>query len=120
MSRPLIGITANQSLINDTYAVQATGVRNIEAIVEASGCMAVVIPGDPNAIDTDTLMGMLDGVLLTGGRPNVHPSYYGHEETEGHGPFDRGRDDALFQRFYANHGFKRTGGPDRMSRHRLG
>lgn len=95
MSRPLIGITANQSLINDTYAVQATGVRNIEAIVEASGCMAVVIPGSPDAIDTDTLMGMLDGVLLTGGRPNVHPSYYGHEETEGHGPFDRGRDDVV-------------------------
>lgn len=95
MSRPLIGIASNQSMINDTYIVQATGLRNIEAIVEAADCNAIIIPGDPNAIDTDTLLGILDGVLLTGGRPNVHPSYYGHEETEGHGPFDRGRDDVV-------------------------
>ena len=95
MSRPLIGIAANQSMINDTYHVQATGLRNVEAIVEAADCNAIIIPGDPDAIDTDTLMGILDGVLLTGGRPNVHPSYYGHEETEGHGPFDRGRDDVV-------------------------
>jgi len=95
MNRPLIGIAANQSMINDTYHVQATGLRNVEAIVEASGCNAIIIPGDPSAIDTDTLMGILDGVLLTGGRPNVHPSFYGHEETEGYGPFDRGRDEVV-------------------------
>lgn len=93
MARPIIGISANTSLINDTYQVQATGQRNVDAITEATGCMAIVIPGCPDAVTSRELMGILDGVLLTGGRPNVHPSFYGHDETEAHGPFDRGRDD---------------------------
>ena len=95
MARPIIGVTANASLINDTYRVQATGERNVQAIVEASGGMPLVIPGDPDAVTTDELMGVLDGVLLTGGRPNVHPDYYGHDETEAHEPFDRGRDEVV-------------------------
>ena len=30
--------------------------------------------------------------MLTGGRPNVHPSEYGEDETPAHGAFDRARD----------------------------
>jgi putative glutamine amidotransferase len=38
------------------------------------------------------LLELCDGFLLTGGRPNVHPSEYGEEETPAHGAFDRCRD----------------------------
>lgn len=92
MGRPVIGVTATAGVFNDTYRVQATGERNLEAVAEATGCMPIIIPGRPELVTTDELMGMLDGVLLTGGRPNVHPSFYGHEETEAHAPFDQGRD----------------------------
>jgi len=33
--------------------------------------------------------------VLTGARPNVHPSFYGHDETEAHAPFDLGRDNLV-------------------------
>jgi putative glutamine amidotransferase len=34
----------------------------------------------------------VDGVLISGSRTNVHPSNYGEDETEHHGPFDPARD----------------------------
>jgi putative glutamine amidotransferase len=92
MTRPIIGVQANQMMIEETYCVQGTGQRNVEAIIESSGCIPIVIPALPDAATTEELLGILDGVLLTGGRPNVHPSFYGHDETDGHGPFDRDRD----------------------------
>ncbi|MGB0504823.1 MAG: gamma-glutamyl-gamma-aminobutyrate hydrolase family protein [Pikeienuella sp.] len=92
MTRPIIGVQANRMMIEDTYCVQGTGQRNVEAIIESSGCIPIVIPALPDAATTEELLNILDGVLLTGARPNVHPSFYGHEETEGHGPFDRDRD----------------------------
>lgn len=92
MTRPIIGVQANHLTIEDTYRVQGTGQRNVEAIIDSSGCIPIVIPALPDAATTEELLSILDGVLLTGARPNVHPSFYGHEETEGHGPFDRDRD----------------------------
>ena len=92
MRKPVIGIAGGAQMINDAYRVQATGERNIEAIAEASGAIPLIIPGSPSHVDVRDLVNVLDGVLLTGGRANVHPDDYGHEETEGHGPFDRERD----------------------------
>ena len=50
------------------------------------------MPTDPDYFDLNDLMDACDGFLFTGGRPNVHPSEYGEEETEAHGAFDRDRD----------------------------
>ncbi len=92
MTRPVIGIAGGAQLINDTYRVQATGERNISAIAEASGAIPLIIPGMPSCVDIAELMGVLDGVLLTGGRANVHPEEYGHEPSPAHEPYDRDRD----------------------------
>ena len=92
MTRPVIGIAGGAQMINDAYRVQATGERNIEAVAEAADAIPLIIPGSPDHLDMRDLMGVLDGVLLTGGRANVHPDDYGHEETDLHGPFDRERD----------------------------
>ena len=43
-------------------------------------------------VSVEELLETCDGFLLTGGRPNVHPSEYGEEETPAHGAFDRARD----------------------------
>jgi putative glutamine amidotransferase len=75
-----------------TYAVQAAGMRNLEALAEVSDCMPIIVPGMPEASEIPELLDLCDGFLLTGGRANVHPSHYGHEETEKHGAFDPGRD----------------------------
>ena len=93
MSRPLIGVTAFRHMMEDRFEVHICGVRNVQAVSEAAGCVPLILPGEPAAFDMPQLLELLDGLILTGARPNVHPSHYGHEETERHGPFDRGRDD---------------------------
>ncbi len=92
MSRPVVGIIGNQSLLNDTYRVHAGGTMNSEAVAGVAKCMPLLIPADPHLVSVEELMERCDGFLLTGGRPNVHPSEYGEQETEAHGAFDRCRD----------------------------
>ena len=91
-SRPVVGVIGNSHLINDRYEVQAGGTMNAEALAEVSHCLPLIVPADPRYVSVEDLMARCDGFLLTGGRPNVHPSEYGEEETPAHGSFDRNRD----------------------------
>lgn len=92
MSRPVVGIIGNTALLNEHYPVYAGGVMNSEAVAHVSDCMPLLIPADPRYVSVGELLEVCDGFLLTGGRPNVHPSEYGEEETPAHGAFDRCRD----------------------------
>ncbi len=92
MTRPVVGIIGNFHVVGDDYKVQATGMINIEAIAHVAGALPLVVPADPHVIDVRTLIDTCDGFVFTGGRPNVHPSYYGEEETKAHGEFDHCRD----------------------------
>ena len=92
MTRPIVGIISNFTLLNDEYPVHTGGVMNMDAIAQVSGCMPLLIPADPAHVSVPELMAQCDGFLLTGGRPNVHPEEYGEEPTEAHGDFDRARD----------------------------
>lgn len=90
--RPIVGIIGNASLLNGEYPVHAGGAMNSEAVADVAGCLPLVIPADPRFVSVPELLEVCDGFLLTGGRPNVHPSEYGQPETPAHGDFDRGRD----------------------------
>jgi putative glutamine amidotransferase len=90
--RPVIGIIGNQSLLNGDYPVHTGGRMNSEAVARVAGCMPVIVPPDPSLVSVEELLEACDGFLLTGGRPNVHPSEYGEEPTPAHGDFDRLRD----------------------------
>ena len=90
--RPLIGVTAFLHLIDDTFEAQICGNRTPQAVAEVAGGLPLILPGLPGTAETGELVGLLDGLVLTGARPNVHPSFYGHDETEAHEPFDLGRD----------------------------
>ncbi|WP_339112176.1 gamma-glutamyl-gamma-aminobutyrate hydrolase family protein [Thioclava sp. GXIMD2076] len=92
MTRPIVGIIGNTGLINDRYPVHEVGTMVCDAVAEVSGCIPMIIPPDPCWMTVAELMETCDGFLLPGGRPNVHPSEYGDEETEAHGTFDRKRD----------------------------
>ncbi len=92
MGRPIVGIISNSHLINDTYPAHAGGTMNSQAVAEVAGCLPLLIPADPRFVSVPELLDACDGFLLTGGRPNVHPSEYGEAETEAHGAFDRARD----------------------------
>lgn len=90
--RPVIGIISNFYELNDQYPVYSAGTMNTEAIARVSGCIPLIVPAIPDYASVEDLMVHFDGFVLTGGRPNVHPEEYGHEETEAHGEFDRNRD----------------------------
>ncbi|WP_225030392.1 gamma-glutamyl-gamma-aminobutyrate hydrolase family protein [Xinfangfangia pollutisoli] len=90
--RPVVGIIGNIHAMNDRYRVHAGGEMNVAAVAEVSGALPLIVPADPRHVSVEALMEVCDGFLLTGGRPNVHPSEYGEAETPAHGAFDRGRD----------------------------
>ena len=90
--RPVIGIIGNHFVIGDRYPVHTGGTMNSDAVAKVAGGMPLIIPTDPDYVTVEELLETCDGFLLTGGRPNVHPSEYGEDETPAHGAFDRGRD----------------------------
>jgi putative glutamine amidotransferase len=92
MHRPVIGIIGNSTLINDSYPAQMVGEGNLHAVAAAADCIPVMIGAIPVLATPGELVAAFAGFVFTGGRPNVHPSRYGHEATEGHGPFDLRRD----------------------------
>ncbi|MEO1494910.1 MAG: gamma-glutamyl-gamma-aminobutyrate hydrolase family protein, partial [Pseudomonadota bacterium] len=62
------------------------------AVSRMLGATPLIIPSLPETHEIAHLVEILDGVVLTGARPNVHPYEWGAEEDEAHAPFDRGRD----------------------------
>ena len=72
------------------HAASDTYVRAVDQVV---GGVAVLLPANGAAADIETLLGRLDGIILTGSRSNVQPSLYGGPaHTEGT-PEDANRDD---------------------------
>lgn len=92
MARPVVGIICSRVLTEHVRETQMTGRRNIDAVAAVADCMPLLIPGMPEAIPVNDLLDTVDGVVLTGGRANVHPRHYGEELTERHGDIDEGRD----------------------------
>lgn len=92
MSRPIVGIIGNLYEIEGRYPVHAGGVLDSVAVAQVADCVPLLVPADPRLARVEDLLDACDGFLLTGGRPNVHPSEYGHDETPAHGAFDRARD----------------------------
>lgn len=48
----------------------------VEATDHLVGAVPVLIPANGPTADIETLLERLDGIMLTGSRSNVHPSYY--------------------------------------------
>ena len=58
------------------------------------GADAVLVPSTRDVVDIRSIVGRLDGILLTGSPSNIAPRRYGAEE-EGTGPFDPARDETV-------------------------
>jgi putative glutamine amidotransferase len=71
------------------HAASDTYVRAVDQVV---GGVAVLLPANGEAADVETLLDRLDGIILTGSRSNVAPSFYdGPAHAEGT-PEDLARD----------------------------
>jgi putative glutamine amidotransferase len=92
MRRKTVGVIGNAVTTGPGAPGQRVGDRYIRAIAEISDAVPLIIPGLPGTQDIAHLMEILDGIVLTGARPNVHPSRYGAEPSPAYEPYDEGRD----------------------------
>ena len=92
MTRPVVGVIANAHRVESRFAVQATGERNLRAIADVAGALPLMFASAPEITDIGSLLEVVDGVLLTGARANVHPTRFKTEPHPGHEPYDEHRD----------------------------
>ena len=92
VSKPVVGVIGNSTVINDRHNVQVVGQRNMRAVAEVAGALPLMFAGTPQITDIDALLGAVDGILLTGARANVHPTCFGVEPDPRHEPYDQERD----------------------------
>ncbi len=92
MRRPVVGIIGNSHRIENRFPVQAVGERNLRAVAEVSGAIPLMFPSIPEIADIGALLEIVDGVVLTGARANVHPTRFNADPCEKHEPYDLHRD----------------------------
>ena len=64
----------------------------MRAVAEVAGALPLMFAGTPEITDIGELLDVVDGVLLTGARANVHPTRFGTEPHPKHEPYDKRRD----------------------------
>ena len=92
MSKPVVGVIGNYYRVEDRFNAQLCGERNLLAIAEVAGGLPLMFAGNPTITDIGALLEVVDGVLLTGARANVHPTYFGMSPCPAHEPYDQARD----------------------------
>ena len=92
MRKPVVGVIANTYRIENRFDIQSVGERNLRAVADVAGALPLVFPGLPDVTDIAALLEVVDGILLTGARANVHPTHFGVEPHVAHEPYDVNRD----------------------------
>ena len=92
VKRPVVGVIGNTHIVENRFPAQLCGERNLRAVAEVAGALPVVFAGAPDITDIGALLEVVDGVLLTGARANVHPTHFGTDPHPKHEPYDERRD----------------------------
>ncbi len=73
---PLIGVSACLKP-RDHHLVHSVVEKYVDAIIDGSGGVPIIIPALASRLDIDTLLDRIDGIFLTGSPSNVDPKHYG-------------------------------------------
>ncbi len=92
MTKPVVGVIGNAHLVNERIAVQLVGERNLRALAEVCDALPLMFAGAPEITDIGALLAVVDGILLTGARANVHPTRFQADPHPDHEPYDESRD----------------------------
>lgn len=92
MARPVIGIIGNTYSVENRFSVQMAGENNLQAVASVLDALPLIFAGNPQVTDISDLLDVVDGILLTGARANVHPNRYGAEPAPSYEPYDEARD----------------------------
>src|SRR3981189_4002448 len=91
--KPVVGVIGNATRIENRFPVQVGGGRNTRAGAQVAGALPLMFASCPEITDIGALLDVVDGVVLTGARANVHPTRFGTEPDPKHEPYDIERDD---------------------------
>jgi putative glutamine amidotransferase len=92
MKKPVVGVIANHYFLENRFNVQHVGERNLRAVADVAGALPLMFAGTPEITDIGALLDVVDGILLTGARANVHPTRFRAEAHPKHEPYDEARD----------------------------
>lgn len=101
MRKPVVGVIGNPQMIEGRFAVHAVGERNMRAVAEVSGALPLMFAGASDITSIADLLDVVDGVLLTGARANVHPTRYSTVPEAAYEPYDESRDDIALSLVHA-------------------
>jgi putative glutamine amidotransferase len=90
--RPVVGVIGSAHLIEGKFRAQGVGERNLRAVADVTGALPLIFAGSPEITDIGALLDSVDGILLTGGRANVHPRRFGENADPRYEPYDEPRD----------------------------
>lgn len=91
--KPVVGVIGNAYRVENRFAAQMAGERNLRAVAEVAGALPLMFAGDPEITDIGALLDVIDGIVLTGARANVHPARFHAEPDAKHEPYDIHRDE---------------------------
>jgi putative glutamine amidotransferase len=74
------------------HPFHAAQYKYVDAVVLGADCAPMILPALGEALDLETVFGLIDGIMLTGSASNVHPSYYSEEVLDPTLPQDPARD----------------------------
>ena len=92
VTKPVVGVVGNAHLLEGRFTVQMVGERNLRAVAEVAGALPLMVAGAPDITDVGALLDVLDGIVLTGARANVHPTRFNTDPHPAHEPYDEDRD----------------------------
>ena len=92
-SKPVVGVIGNAHRVEDRFATQLVGERNLRAIAHVAGGLPLMFAGCPEITDVGALLDVVDGIVLAGARANVHPTRFNVAPCEKHEPYDVSRDE---------------------------
>src|SRR5215472_1935134 len=90
--KPVVGVIGSAHLVEGKFRAQRVGERNLRAVADTAGALPLIFAGSPEITDIGALFDVVDGILLTGARANVHPSLFGHDVHPSSEPYDHARD----------------------------
>lgn len=90
-SKPLIAVPADCPFF-DGYVWHGAPEQYLKAASDVADVTPVIVPSLGNESNLTSILGVVDGVLITGAKSNVEPSRYGKDVLEEYGPYDPARD----------------------------
>ncbi len=94
--KPLIGVPASVRTIEMDMLFHGNGQQYMDAIAAYTGASCCTIPALDSTDNALAVLDHLDGVLLTGGTSNIHPSFYNESLQTDYTFFDESRDSNSF------------------------